>query len=130
MATTRGRRVEINQTILDQVDIFESNGFTRVVGLVPADLVSELFFNNIPQPWPLLDGTGITDEQVSAGSIYFHEIPGSLGFYNIRFRPNAVGYWRDTLTYPVGEQVFAQDFDVFTASTSSSGLKVSFIKPG
>jgi len=129
--TTRGRIVQANQVVLDQVDFFEADGFTRVFGLIPAVLISEIFFENVRQPWPLISGLGVTDAQVAAGSIYFNEIPGQPGFYNVRFRPNAVGYWRNLLTYTAGQQISAQDFDVVAGTTAlESGLKSSFIKNG
>lgn len=131
MATTRGRLVQVNQTVLDQVDFFQPDGFTRVTGLIVGALVSQIFFNNILQPWPLISGLNVTDQQVASGSIYFNEIPGSPGFYNVRFRPNAVGFWRNLLTYPAGTQISAQDFDVVpTAPSFGEGLNASFMNPG
>jgi len=130
MATTRGRVVQANQVVLDQVDFFQSNGFTRVVGLVPASLVSQIFYNNVLQPWPLVSGLGVMDAQVVSGWIYFNEVAGAPGFYNVRFRPNALGYWRNILTYPAGQQMGAQDYDVVqSAPAMEQGLNASFIKP-
>ena len=130
MATTRGRVVQANQVVLDQVDFFQPDGFTRVTGLIPASLVSQIFFNNTIQPWPLISGLGITDAQVSSGKVYFNEVPGNPGFYNVRFRPNALGFWRNLLTYPVGMQISAQDFDVVaSAPAMEQGLHASFLKP-
>jgi hypothetical protein len=116
--------------VLDQADYFQLDGYTRVTGLTPGDLVSQLFYNNTEQPWPLLDGLGVPDAPVSSGRVYFPEVPGSPGIYSVRFRPNALGYWRYLLDYPVGQQIMAQDYDVTpTASTTSSGIKSSFVKP-
>jgi len=130
MSTTRGRVVQANQVVLDQVDFFAPDGFTRVVGLIPASLVSQVFYNNAIQPWPLMSGLGVTDAQVSSGRVYFNEVPGSPGFYNVRFRPNALGFWRNLLTYPPGLQISAQDYDVIQGTpTSEGGLHASFIKP-
>lgn len=129
MATVRGRVVQANQVVLDQVDFFQSDGFTRVVGLIPASLVSQIFYNNMIQPWPLISGLGVTDTQISSGQIYFNEVPGSPGFYNVRFRPNALGYWRNLLTYPPGQQISAQDYDVVRGSPATEqGLHASFVK--
>lgn len=130
MPTTRGRIVQANQVVLDQVDFFLGDGFTRATGLLPGDLVSQIFYNNIIQPWPLVTGTGVTDAQVASGKVYFEEIPGNPGFYNVRFRPNALGFWRNLLTYPPGLQISAQDFDVVLAGpVTEQGLTASFIKP-
>jgi hypothetical protein len=129
-ATTRGRIVQANQVVLDQVDFFHPDGFTRVTGLVPSSIVSQIFYNNVQQPWPLVSGFGVTDAQVVAGKIYFNEVSGNPGFYNVRFRPNALGFWRNLLTYPAGQQIAAQDFDVVqSAPAIEQGLHASFIKP-
>lgn len=131
MATTRGRVVQANQVVLDQVDFFQGDNYTRATGLIPSSLVSQIFFNNLLQPWTLVSGLGVTDAQVVSGRVYFDEIPGNPGFYNVRFRPNAQGYWRNILTYPAGQQITAQDFDVVTgAPAMEQGLNASFIKPG
>ena len=130
MPTTRGRVVQANQVVLDQVDFFQPDGFTRAQGLTPSALVSQVFYNNVNQPWPLISGVGVTDAQVVSGRIYFNEVPGNPGFYNVRFRPNALGYWRNLLTYTAGQQISAQDFDVVMgAPATESGLHASFIKP-
>lgn len=130
MATTRGRLVQINQTIIDQADFFESDGFTRVIGLTINDLTHEIFFNNILQPWSLIEGLGVSDAAVVSGKVYWNEVPGSPGFYNVRFRPNAIGYWRNLVTYPVGIQIMGQDFDVVSqVPQAESGLRASFTKP-
>jgi hypothetical protein len=130
VATTRGRIVQANQVVLDQVDFFQPDGFTRVTGLIVSQLVSQIFFNNTIQPWALVSGLSVTDAQVAAGKVYFNEVPGNPGFYNVRFRPNAVGFWRNLLTYPAGTQIAAQDFDVILGSPMfESGLSSSFIKP-
>jgi hypothetical protein len=128
---TRGRLVQANQVVLDQADFFQADGFTRVVGLIPSDLVSHIFYNNVAQPWPLISGVGVTDALVVSGNIYFNEVPGNPGFYNIRFRPNMLGYWRNTLAYTVGKQLLAQDFDVKeSVSVTSGGLQASFVGTG
>lgn len=131
MSTTRGRLVHINQVIIDQADFFQADGFTRVLGLGVSDLVAQLFYNNTPQPWPLLLGNGVTDALVKSGTLYWNEIPGSPGNYNVRFRPNAFGYWRLLITYTAGEQITAQDYDVAPqVPFAESGLKATFVKPG
>lgn len=129
MSTTRGRLVVNNQVVFDQADFFQIDGFTRVTGLVPAQLLSQIFFQNAFQPWLFVSGVGVTDAQVASGKIYWTEIPGSPGVYSIRWRPNAVGYWRLLVTYPAGTQVMGQDYDVTVAGVPvETGLKASFVK--
>lgn len=126
-ATTRGRLVRVNQTVIDQADYFQADGFTRVAGLTIVDVTSQIFFDNVLQPWILTDGTSVADNQVASGRLYFHEIPGTTGNYSLRFRPNAGGYWRVLLTYTSGQQILAQDYDVTAEPlTVKGGLKASF----
>lgn len=127
MPTTRGRLVFSNQVVFDQADFFQLDGFTRVPNLATTDVTSELYYNNVLQPWTLVDGTGVSDTQIVAGKIYW--LPISGGPYGVRFRPNAVGFWRLLITYTVGTQRLAQDYDVNsgTGITAPSGLKASFV---
>jgi len=128
--TIRGEIVQANQVVLDQVDFFQSDNYTRVTGLIPSSLVSKIFYNNVQQSWPLISGLGIPDAHVTSGYIYFNEIPGNPGFYSIRFRPNAIGFWRNLLSYPAGQQIVAQGFDVIqNASAVGQGLSTSLINP-
>jgi hypothetical protein len=121
-----GRVGRINQTVIDQADFFEVDGFTPIKGLTLVDLTSHTFCNNVPQPWPVMNGAPVSDSQVNAGSLYFHEIPGAPGSYSLRFRPNAAGFWRVRLTYAAGQQIVAQDYDVSEPIQTSGGLTASF----
>lgn len=128
--TTRGRQVFVNQPVLDQADYFQTDGFTRVVGLTYALVSGEVYFNNVIQPWALADGSSVLDSGVVSGRLFFSEIPTQPGRYSVRFRPNAVGYWRVLLTYTAGQQIAAQDYDVITeAPAFDQGLKATFTKP-
>jgi hypothetical protein len=129
MSTTRGRLVYSNQVIYDQADFFQLDGYTRVVGLTVSQVLEELYFNNVLQPWPLVSGVGVQDNQIAAGKVYWTPLPG--GLYGVRFRPNAVGYWRLLITYDAGTQRLAQDYDVHagTGISTPTGLKSSFIDP-
>lgn len=131
MQTTRGRQVYANQIVLEQADFFQMDGFTRVSALTASQVHSALTFNNVVQPWPMIDGSTIPDAQTVSGRVYFSEIPGLPGVYSVRFRPNSVGYWRLTLTYTAGQQIVAQDYDVLAQlPATDQGLKPSFTKPG
>lgn len=130
MATTRGRLVQINQVVFDQADFFEPDGFTRKTGLGLTDLTHEVFFENDLMPWPLVDGSAVSDAQVTSGKVYWHEVPGSPGFYNVRWRPNAIHYWRLLITYTAGTQIMAQDYDVVAqVPAAETGLRASFTRP-
>jgi hypothetical protein len=131
MATTRGRLVHNNLVVYDQADFFQLDGFTRVPGLTPLQLQCLVFYNNSLLPWPLISGTGLTEGQVGSGNIYWDTL-GS-GSYGVRWRPNAVGYWRILLTYTPGAQVMGQDYDVQSGTgvvPPGGGLRSSFIGSG
>jgi hypothetical protein len=130
MMVVYGRLIPINRVVIDQADIFAPDDFTRILGLTIADITSTLFFDNVAQPWVLTNGSTVTDAQVAAGKVYFNEITGQPGFYSVRFRPNAVGFWRLVLTYPVGSRVVGLGFDVVPElPVVASGLKASFVSP-
>jgi hypothetical protein len=68
------------------------------------------------------------DAQVAAGTVYFNEITGQPGFYSVRFRPNAVGFWRLALSYDAGSRALALGYDVVQEPPLvASGLKSSFV---
>lgn len=126
-----GRLIPINRVVIDQADIFAPDDFTRVTGLTVADLTATLFYNNVAQPWTFLTGATVTDAQVAAGNVYFNEITGQAGFYSVRFRPNAVGFWRLALSYSLGSRALALGFDVVPElPLVASGLKASFVPVG
>ncbi len=121
------RVVPVNTLVYDQTDWFQGDFFTRITGLVPANLVLQVFANNALMPsWTLLTGVGVPDSQVAAGKVYIHEI--TSGFYSVRFRPNALGYWRLNFSYAVGVQTIALDYDVVTKlDMTATGLHASFV---
>ena len=124
------RTVFGNRTVLDQADFLLPDDFTRVTGLTTASITSTLFFDNVAQPWTLLSGVGVTDVQVVSGKVYFNEITGQPGFYSVRFRPNAVGFWRLVLAYPAGFRIQAFGIDVVPEPPIvAPGLKASFVAP-
>jgi hypothetical protein len=130
VSTTRGRLIYANQVVHDQADFFQPDGYTRVTGLTIGQLQMQMFFNNAAQPWQFVVGSGVMDAQVASGKVYWIEVPGAPGIYNVRWRPNALGYWRLLITYPAGQQIMAQDYDVIPGGASTdSGLRESFVKP-
>jgi hypothetical protein len=127
MPTTRGRLVFNNVVIYDQADFFQSDGYTRVTGIVPSGLLCEVYYNNALQAWPVVSGAGVLESQVAAGSVYWDALPG--GHYGVRWRPNAVGFWRVFISYIAGTQIVAQDYDVSSGTAVTppgGGLRASF----
>jgi hypothetical protein len=129
MATTRGRSVKVNQTVVDQADFFQADGYTRVVSLTTSDITAIVFFNNTLLPWPVVDGSAVSDSQVKSGILYFNEILTAPGYFSVRYRPNSSGFWRIIINYVAGQQILAQDFDVVAEVTAQgSGMTSSFIR--
>jgi hypothetical protein len=127
MATTnRTRSVQANQVVFDQVEILQADLFTRVLGLVVADVVLTLTYNNIAVSWPLVSGTGTTDAQIASGSVYWDELPS--GAYGLRFFPNALGMWSVEIAYSTGalNQRVTVTYDVFNPFPIEDELRVSF----
>lgn len=125
-ATYRTRLVQVNQVVFDQVDIFQSDFFTRRTGLLPTDVTLTLFLNNAVVAWPLVDGSAVTDAQVVSGSVYWNELTN--GAYGIRFYPNSLGHWSLSISYSAAapNQIVSLDFDVSSPSSSSDSLRVDF----
>lgn len=131
MPTTRGRLVFNNLVVYDQADFFGLDGYSRVADLTTSQLVLQVYYDNMLQNWLLVPGTGVAEGQVASGNVYLDTLPG--GSYGVRWRPNAIGYWRILLTYPVGSQILAQDYDVGSGTgvvPPGGGLKVSFAGAG
>ena len=130
------RIIPVNTTIVDQVDFFQGDYYTRIENLPHTALVLNLFNENSKLAWPWVSGGGLGNGQILSGSVYYSQITGAPGYYSVRFRPNAAGYWRLVLNYPGGVQASALDYDVVTPSMfpgsgsggGSGGLHVSFIK--
>jgi hypothetical protein len=128
--TRVNRNVFNNQTIDGMVDFFQIDGFTRVNGLNTSTVTTTVWFNNVLQPWGLVPGSTVTDGQVASGSVYFNEVVGQSGYYSVRFRPNALGYWRILVVYPTGTQIVSLEYDVVSEPPPpDQGLKAAFVRP-
>lgn len=130
MISSRIRTVLHNKVVLDQAEFLTGDEYTRVAGLTSSNLNLKAFFNNVLQPWSLVAGSSVSDNLIKSGSVYWSEIPGAPGYYNVRFRPNAIGHWRLALNYDVGTQSVILGFDVVEQPPSiDNGLTASFVKP-
>lgn len=121
----RWRHVQNDQTVLDLVDIFQNDGFTRIGDLEYSQVSAQVFFNNALQAWDVVSGDGVTDAQIVSGKIYWSEVQS--GIYGIRWRPNAVGFWRVSFTYADVPQIVTYDYDVSVFGAPDRGLRTSFI---
>ncbi len=100
--------------------------------MVVANLSFEQFVNSSSLAWTLADGSVVADSSISSGTMYFHEISGSAGFYSVRFLPDRVGFWRLIFrNASIGIEII-KEFDVVAAGSlkpsSSSGLVASFVQ--
>jgi hypothetical protein len=116
-----------NQVVIDQADLFQVDGYTRITGIVPSGLTCAVYYNNVPQSWPLVDGSFTTDVQIASGNVYWNEIGIATGFYSVRFFPNAIGFWRIVLRYGAGSLEVTRDYDVRDLTSTDEGLVTSFI---
>lgn len=121
-----GRTANAGSVVRSQVDLY-SSGITRQAGIFAAAVTASVFVDNLPVAWPIVDGTSVPDAIVSSGSVYFHEISGTSGYYSVRFFPDRTGFWRLILTHAgLGKQVILE-FDVTAASAPiSQGLNATF----
>ncbi len=124
-ATFRNRLVQFNQVVFDQVDIFLTDQFTRVTGLLPTDVTLTLSLNNALVTWPLVNGATVLDTQVAAGTVYWNQLTN--GAYGVRFFPNQLGHWNLSITYPGSSQIVTIDYDVVNLPMAvEPGLTVGF----
>lgn len=122
------RVLPVHAIAIDQVDFQQGDFFTRISGITTAGISVVGFYNNQPLNWTLVSGSGVADEQVVVGKVYFHEF--QTGYYSFRFRPNTSGYWRFDVRYTAGTQSILLDYDIMDPVTLIAGLKASFVKPG
>ena len=115
--------------VRDQIDIYNPvSSFIRQTGIVPATVASTLFVNNSLVAWPLIDGTNVSDSSVSAGNLYFNEIVGSPGFYNLRFFPDQIGFWRLIMRIVMTSSEVIREYDIVPQlGAKNSGLNASFL---
>ena len=125
-----GRQVPAGQLIYDQIDLYVPAGtINRVVGENVASLSLAIFVNNGLLNWPLVDGSTVPDSMVSAGTVYFNQIPGANGYYAIRFFPDRIGWWRLVFREATLVQEVIRSYDVIPArpGPASNELYASFI---
>lgn len=128
-----GRLVSAGALVRDQADFYLPGTQNRATGVVISQLAPAVFADNGLLPWPLADGTSVLDSQISAGTIYFHEIAGSPGFYAVRFFPDRTGSWRVVLQNSSLAAEAVREYDVVPpgglGAGSPGGLVASFM-PG
>jgi hypothetical protein len=127
------RLLAAGTVIYDQLDFYSpSSTINRINGIVVANLSLLVFVNNGLTSWPLADGTSIPDSSISSGSIYFNEIAGSDGYYNLRYFPNQIGFWRMIVIHSAYSIEIVKEYDIIASGslkpTSGTGLNASFVR--
>jgi hypothetical protein len=127
------RLIAAGAVVYDQLDFYSpSNFIIRASGVVIANLTASLFVNNGSLSWPLVDGALVPDSSVTAGSIYLNEISNFNGYYNLRFWPHQIGFWRLIIVHNALSQEIIKEYDVLATGalkpTSSAGLNASFVR--
>ena len=128
-----GRLLPAGSVVRDQLDFYSPPGsFIRVAGVSVNALTSKAFLNGSVLPWPLVDGAGLPDSSLSAGSVYFNEVPGAPGYYAVRIFPDRVGYWRIVVYHSASMSEQIREYDVIPAGALSpvqqGGLTATFSK--
>lgn len=127
-----GRSVSAGTVVRDQVDIYQPIGsFKRVAGILAPSVTPAVFVDNLSITWPIQDGTNVADSSISSGAVYFNEIPGSPGFYAVRFFPDRTGFWRVIFSLPVYGLEIVKEYDVIPSlpgPSSPNSLNATFIK--
>ena len=125
------RVIQSGSLVRDQVDLYNPlGGFVRATGVTTAGVSVTLFVNNLLTVWPVIDGTLVADSSISSGNVYFNEIFGSPGFYQFRFFPDRVGYWKFVFGVTLTTSEVIKEYDsIVTSQTNTPGsLNASFIK--
>lgn len=126
-----GRIVSAGSLVRDQLDVYNPpDSFTRSTGTQPTGISVKLFVNNAPVSWPVQDGSGVADSSIGAGTVYFNEIPGSPGFYSIRFFTDRPGFWRLVILIAATSAESVKEYDVIPAQqgSTSGGLNATFVR--
>ena len=127
------RLVAAGSLIFDQVDVFLPGvGENRATGIDTSAITFSAFVNNVALPWPLVEGLDVSDASVSSGAFYFNEIPGSPGFYSVRFFPDRTGFWKlvyrfDSLGTEVSRDIEVAPAGLFEPAPKGA-LQASFVK--
>ncbi len=124
-----GRLLSAGHLVRDQIDIYIPAGsVNRRAGENFTQLVLVSFVDNNLIAWPLADGTNVPDSSISAGVVYFNQIPGAPGFYSIRFFPDRVGFWRLIFQeQALGEEVILSYDIVPPQGSTPNSLNASFL---
>lgn len=124
------RLVSGGQVIYDQLDFYNAPGsIVRLPGISYTSLSVKVFANNVNLAWSLADGSTVLDSSISAGTVYFNEITGNAGYYQFRFFPDRVGFWRILFVYTSGNTELIREYDILAAGTLQPGPNTRGLVP-
>ena len=118
------RTIAAGRVAFAQSDFFESE--VRKQGVVWSDLQLSLFVDGLPFQWAVADGVPISDTSIGAGSVFFNEVSGAVGFYLVRFFPDRTGFWRIVLRHSALGVESILEFDAIPQVPQTSGLIAKF----
>lgn len=120
-----GRTIPAGRLVFDQIDFILPGTINRIGAIQVTDLDCAVFVDNVPTSWPLGDGSSMSDGTISSGVVYFNEIFGVIGYYQIRFFPNKPGFWRIVVRNAANGIEQIREYDVVPLSPAGSGLVAS-----
>lgn len=124
-----GRTLPSGSLVRDQLDFYSPPGSSsRLSGVNVNSASITAFFNNSILPWFFSDGSSVSDSSISSGCFWFNEIPGSPGFYSLRFFPDKVGFWRIVVYHSASGSEQIKEYDVVQSNQYVQGLSASFTK--
>lgn len=123
------RLIEAGEIVFDQLDFYQSVFPNRIEDIPVSSLEFKVFNNNMLMPWTFVDGTNVQDGQIAANVLYFNQISGNPGYYQIRFFPDRIGFWRVIVKYPTFSIEIIREYDAKPNSSvcdTGGGLQASF----
>lgn len=120
------RAISTSTLIFDQI-VIRAVGGARIAGALHSQFTLRVFLNGALQSWTISSGSGVQNASISAGTLYFQEIPGASGFYSVRLFIPGPGFWTFSLQYNPTPQEVVLEFDASSSSPDcSSGTIASF----
>ncbi len=93
------RTVPARKLVVDHFPVYDTDGFTKVPGLSPADLPVAVF----------------RDSDVADVLVTVSEIAGSPGEYRLAFTPEQAGFYELEVSYAAGKQSYVEQYQVTEA---------------
>ena len=116
----------VNSVVSDVLRPTNGSNNARVSGLTYDDFTVQGVFNSSYSVVSTLDGSGISNLQITPGFIYINEVEPGSGLYSIRFWPNAVGYQSFYIIYDAFSTESRFDYDILPNIARSASYDVFY----